>query len=127
MANYNIKIDLLKLQGAFVQALQGKTGIKRCLVIPIDECKGLFVGEKGCYLNMTAFALQEPKYNDTHCIKVSLSQEERKRLTEAERNAIPIIGGLHSFEPKQQIQQQVSEQPQMQTTSSTYDNDNLPF
>lgn len=34
MANYGIKIDLLKLKGAFMKNLQGKTATKRCIIIP---------------------------------------------------------------------------------------------
>lgn len=39
MANYKIKIDLLKLNGAFVKDIQGKTTTKRCLCLPIDDGK----------------------------------------------------------------------------------------
>ena len=87
MANYGIKIDLLKLKGAFMRNLKGKETTKRCVIIPIDDCDGIYLGEKGCYLNMTAIEMQEPKYIDTHCID--------------ERNAIPILGGLHAVEAKQ--------------------------
>ncbi len=59
MANYSIKTDLLKLQGAFVTNIKGKTATKKCLCIPI-EGSGLFLGEKGCYLNMTAIEMQNP-------------------------------------------------------------------
>ena len=38
MANYTIKANLLKLKGAFVKDLKGKTGaVKRCLIVPIEE------------------------------------------------------------------------------------------
>ena len=67
--------------------LQGKAVTKRCLIIPVDDCEGVFLGEKGCYLNMTAIAMQEPKFKDTHCIKVNIPQEQRKAMTEEERNA----------------------------------------
>ena len=81
--------------------LKGKEATKRCLIIPVDDCDGIFLGEKGCYLNMTAIAMQEPKYTDTHCIKVNLPKEKREAMTEEERNAIPILGGLHAIEAKQ--------------------------
>lgn len=72
MANYSIKADLLKVKGAFVKDLKGRTGaVKRCLIIPIED-SGMFLGEKGCYLNMTAIEMREARYNDTHCVKVSL-------------------------------------------------------
>ena len=50
---------------------------------------------------MTAIEMQEPKYTDTHCIKVNLPKEQREAMTEDERNAIPILGGLHAVEVKQ--------------------------
>lgn len=100
MANYSIKTDLLKLQGAFVTDIKGKTTTKRCLCIPIVE-SGLFLGEKGCYLNMTAIEMQNPQYSDTHCIKVSHNREVYERMTEAEKAAQPIIGGLHVLAKRQ--------------------------
>ena len=105
MANYSIKIDLLKLKGAFIRNIQGKSETKRCLIIPIGDCDGVFLGEKGCYLNMTAIAMQEPKYKDTHCIKMNIPQEQREAMTEEERNAISIIGGLHVIDVKQATMQ----------------------
>ena len=101
MANYGIKIDLLKLRGAFMRNLQGNTMVKRCQIIPVDDVDGIYVGEKGCYLNMTAIAMQEPKYTDTHCIKENLSKEQREAMSEDERNALPILGGMHAIEAKQ--------------------------
>lgn len=101
MANYSIKTDLLKLRGAFVTDIKGKTATKRCLCIPIEE-SGLFLGEKGCYLNLTAIEMQNPQYKDTHCIKVSLDREMYERMTDEERAAQPIIGGLHVLVKKQQ-------------------------
>ena len=93
MANFSIKTDLLKLQGAFVTNLKGKTATKRCLIIPVDE-SGLFVGEKGVYLNMTAIEMENPKFSETHCVKVSLDKEKFEALTEEQRRALPIIGGM---------------------------------
>ncbi len=101
MANFAIKADLLKLKGAFVTNIKGKTATKRCLCIPTDE-SGLFLGKQGCYLNMTAIEMQNPQYSDTHCIKVSHDREVYERMTEEERAAQPIIGGLHELKRKPQ-------------------------
>lgn len=105
MPNYGIKLDLLKLKGASVRNIQGRTATKRCLIIPVDECDGMFLGEKGCYLNLTAIEMQNPQYNDTHCIKPDLSREKREAMTEEEQRAIPIVGGLHTIEIKQPTMQ----------------------
>lgn len=100
MANFSIKTDLLKLQGAFVTNLKGKTATKRCLIIPVDEA-GLFVGQKGVYLNMTAIEMQDPKFAETHCLKVNLDKERYEAMTEEERRAQPIIGGMKPLEAQQ--------------------------
>ena len=93
MANYSIKADLMKVSGAFVTNIQGKTMVKKCLCIPI-EGSGLFLGEKGCYLSMTAIEMQAPRFEDTHCVKVSYDKEDYDRMTPEQRQALPIIGGL---------------------------------
>ena len=103
--NFGMKIDLLKLKGAFLRNLKGSNTTKRCIIIPVDDCDGMYLGKKGCYLNMTAIAMQEPKYKDTHCIKVNIPQEQREAMTEEERKAIPIIGGLHTIEAQQATMQ----------------------
>lgn len=124
MKNYVIKIDLLKLKGAFMRNLQGKSETKRCLIIPVDDCDGIYLGEKGCYLNMTAIEMQDPKYKDTHCIKVNIPQEQRETMTEEERNAIPILGGLHAIEVKQatmQVNETIGQEAFVPT------DDDLPF
>lgn len=74
MGNFSIKEDLLKLKGAFITNFKGRTETKRCLVIPVDD-SGLYVGEKGVYLNLTAIEMENPQYKETHCIKQSLDKE----------------------------------------------------
>ena len=123
MSNFGIKIDCLKLKGAFMKNLQGKTSTKRCLIIPVDDCDGMFLGEKGCYLNLTALEMQDPKFSDTHCIKVDVPKEQREAMTEEQIRAIPILGGMHAIEKKQ---------PTMNVTgtldsTSFADDDDLPF
>lgn len=97
MANYSIKADLLKLAGAFVTNIKGKTATKRCLCIPVDG-SGLFLGQKGCYLNMAAIEMQHPNYGDTHCLKVQHDREVYEQMSEEARRAQPILGGLHPIE-----------------------------
>lgn len=123
MANFSIKTDLLKLKGAFVTNLKGKTATKRCLIIPVDDA-WLFIGEKGVYLNLTAIEMREPKYQDTHCVKVSLDKERYDAMSEEERNAQPIIGGMR------QLERQASEMPVTSTLDGSQvlgDDDDLPF
>ena len=75
MANHKVQINLLRLQGAFVTNLRGATGEKRCLCIPIDDAR-LFLGEKGCYLDATAWEMRTPgNRGATHYIKQRFSAE----------------------------------------------------
>lgn len=76
MGNFGIKIDLLKLKNSFVTNLKGKAATKRCLVIPIDD-SGVYLGEKGVYLNLTAVEMREQRYGDTHVLKQSLAKVEK--------------------------------------------------
>ena len=100
MANYSIKADLLKVKGAFVKDLKGRTGaVKRCLIIPIED-SGMFLGEKGCYLDMAAIEKREARYGDTHFVKVSLPKEQYDAMTEEERNSTPILGGMHEIKAR---------------------------
>ena len=101
MANFSIKLDLQKIQGAFVTNLQGKSATKTCICIPIEDA-GLFLGKQGCYLDLTAIELREPKYDDTHCVKQQLNKERYQKLTDDERKAMPILGGLHALQSRQQ-------------------------
>ena len=101
MANYTISTDLLKLQGAFISNLKGKATTKQCLCIPIDDA-GLYLGQKGCYLDLAAFQLQNSQYGDTHCVKQSLSKQKRDAMTEEERKALPIIGNMRPIQSKTQ-------------------------
>lgn len=123
MANYSIKTDLLKLKGAFVTNLRGKTATKRCLIIPVDEA-GLFVGEKGVYLNLTAIEMQNPKFSETHCVKVSLDKERYDAMTEEERQAQPIIGGMKQLECKQS---EMTVTGQIDGSQAFEDENDLPF
>ena len=124
MANYGIKIDLLKLKGAFMRNLQGKAATKRCLIIPVDDCDGVYLGEKGCYLNMTAIEMREPRYNDTHCIKPDIPKEQREAMSEEEQKAIPILGGLHAIEAQVQ---QMAVSGTIGQSAFAPDDDDLPF
>ena len=124
MPNYGIKIDLLKLKGAFMRNLQGKSATKKCIIIPVDDCDGMFLGEKGCYLNMTAIEMQNPQYTDTHCIKPDIPKGQREAMTDEQRNAIPIIGGLHAIERQPQ---QMSVDTTIGADAFAPDDEDLPF
>lgn len=105
MANYGIKIDLLKLKGAFMRNVQGNTMAKRCIIIPVDDDPGIYLGDKGCYLDMVAVELRSPKFDDTHMVKSNIPKEARELLTEEQRRELPTLGNMRPLQVQQQQMQ----------------------
>lgn len=125
MSNLSIKINLSKIPGTIFTKLTGKSGQKKdCIVIPVEDCH-LFVGEKGVYLDLSAYEFKEQKYSDTHMVKQSFSKEQieeikqlalivNPNLTESEilevlNKANPIIGGIKPFQKTEMQPTQVSD------------------
>lgn len=79
--------------------IQGRSANKRCICVPIDD-SGLILGTKGVYMNAVAIEMKNSRFNDTHCVKMEVPKEQRETMTEEEREATPIIGGLHPIERK---------------------------
>lgn len=127
--NYGIKVNALKYQNAGVLNIKGRTGTKRCLVVPIED-NHLFesVNEDGSpkavYLDLTAFALREVKYEQTHLIKQSLPKEIRESMTKEQLDAMPILGGMKQLVNPSANAAAASNVPFAQ---STEDNSDLPF
>lgn len=127
--NHGIKVNALKYQNAGVLNIKGRTGTKRCLVVPIED-NHLFqsVNEDGSpkavYLDLTAFALREAKYGQTHLIKQSLPKEIRESMTKEQLDAMPILGGMKQLVNPSANAAAASNVPFAQ---STEDNSNLPF
>ena len=84
----------------------------------------MFVGEKGVYLNLTAIEMQNPKFSETHCVKVSLDKERYDAMTEEERQAQPIIGGMKQLERKQS---EMTVTGQIDGSQAFEDENDLPF
>ncbi|WP_418894204.1 hypothetical protein [Limibacterium fermenti] len=120
MSNLSIKVNLMRVPGALLLNLKGKLETKQCVVIPVED-SGLYVGEKGVYLNLTAIEYKERKYDDSHFVKMSVDREVYEGMTEDERLAIPIVGGLKPIVPKK-----MPSGGMMDITDAEYADD-LPF
>lgn len=101
-SNYGIKVDLQKLQNAFLRNFTGKTATKRCICIPIEDNPSIYLGEKGCYLNLIANEQENPQFGNTHYVKGDIPKEVYDKMTEEQRNAYPILGNMRPIAPKQQ-------------------------
>ncbi len=119
--NYNVKIDLAKLNKVAAVNLTGRSGqTVKCVVIPIED-NDIFVSEKGgIYLDISAIAMKEERYGQTHLLKRSIPSDKYKAMSEEERNSLPIIGALSPMKSKQA---EVTESAQI----ANDDNDDLPF
>ena len=94
MDNFIIKLNLLKMSGAFKYGFKGKDGeTHRCVCIPVDG-KAIFEGQTGVYADLSALALRDPKYDDTHMIKERFPKADYALLTEEQRRNTPIIGSM---------------------------------
>lgn len=101
MKNLSIKIDLLKIKHTGITNLLNKKKEKiKCLVIKLDN-EDLYVGEKGIYLNLTGYAVEESKFNQTHILKINYDKDFFSKMTEEERKNTPIIGNIKEFEKKE--------------------------
>lgn len=122
MQNFGIRIDLQKLQNAFLWNLKGKSVTKKCLCIPVDDNPAIFVGEKGVYLNLTAVEVENPQYNDTHYVKGNIPREVYEAMTDEQKKSFPILGNMRPIVAKQQ---EASGTVEMKTDGQ--DKDDLPF
>ena len=96
MENYNIKIDLKKLKEVSYVKIKGRP----CVLIPTDVNPELFVGQKGIYLNLAAFALRNPsQFGDTHLVKSSPDKATVDAMTDDQRADIPILGNMRPIKP----------------------------
>ena len=132
MSNYSIKIDLQKLQNAFLRKFTGKTATKTCICIPIEDIIAPFglkvgetivSGEKGCYLNLTANAQDNSQYGNSHFVRGDIPRELYDQMTEEQRKSFAILGNMKPILPKHQ---QVSATTSMDTPEDQ-PQDDLPF
>lgn len=128
MTDFNGKLNLLKLKRAGIMQIQGRAEVLRCLVIPIED-NSIFVTTdednhpKAAYLDLTAWELKNPKYDETHMVKQSLPKEVREKMIDEEKKAMPILGGLKPVIFENQNAASSCDAPFAQTQNL----DNLPF
>lgn len=114
MANYQAKIDLLKIDGA---SLQQNAAGKLAVIIPVEEAD-LFVGKdnRAVYLDLNLWESRPNQYNNSHGIKKSYSKARREMLgADAIKNK-PFIGNA-SVKPDYNggVSASSAQQPMVQT------------
>lgn len=98
MSNYNLKLDLSKLEGFGEMKLQGKSGnLVDCIIIP-KQLNNVFSSEKGGrYLDLVCIETPNSEYG-SHMVTISKTKEEQEQeKTTGERIRKPIVGNLKPF------------------------------
>lgn len=122
--NYQAKIDIKKLNKAFVMPIVGKTATVECICIPTTEFYKGKNGELYCSIEIIE-RKSVGQYNDTHFCKQQIEKESYKAMTEEQRKIIPILG---SFQPSKfgNIETVVAEEINPKNAGNTT-NDEVPF
>ena len=128
--NLQGKINLLKLEKTGLMTVNGRSGAKLCVVIPVEE-NDIYVSRdeslkpKGAYLSINAWQSNSDsgvdQYGNSHSVKQGFSREFRERMDEEEMRAKPFIGNLRPWERKEQP----ISAPTAQASADEYDD--LPF
>lgn len=69
--------------------------------------------------------MENPKFSETHCLKQSLDKEVYEAMTEEQKQALPIIGGMKPLEKKPAPQMNVNST--FDGAQSVENEDDLPF
>lgn len=123
--NYQAKIDIKKMNKAFVMPIVGKTATVECVCIPTTEFYKGKNGELYCSMEIIERKNGAGQYGDTHFCKQQIEKESYKALTEEQRKLIPILG---SFQPSKfgNIETVVAEEINPKNAGNTT-KDEVPF
>lgn len=130
MSNYNLRLDLSKLEGFGEMTLTGNSGIPtECIVIPKKK-NNIFTSEKtgARYIDLVCFETPNSDYG-THMVTLSKTQEEQEKEKQTgERIRKPILGNLKEFgvSSKTQVESYSKATNPKQNNTATEDDD-LPF
>lgn len=126
--NYQAKIDIKKLNKAFVMPIAGKSATVECVCIPTSEFYKGKNGELYCSMEIIERKNGVGQYGDTHFVKQQIEKESYKAMTEEQRKAIPILGG---FQPSKfgNVETVVAEEvkPQSAINAISDSHSNVPF
>lgn len=92
---FTFSINLIKFKNAgLIDLVSAKSGLKKkCIVIPVEDNQ-IFTTEKGAYVSFIGFPTDKIE-KQTHLIKQSFKKEYLESLSEEEKKALPIMGGVN--------------------------------
>lgn len=92
--NYSQKIDIKKLNKAFVMPIKGKSSTVECVCIPLSEFYPGKNGEAYCNIEIIERKNGVGQFGDTHMCKQQLEKASYQALTEEQKKSIPILGSF---------------------------------
>ena len=128
MANkIQVKIDAMKIRGAFQCRIQGRTAAKQCICIPLEH---FYHGKDGAeYLNFVGYEDERQSYGRLYSLKQSLNREEYEQL-KASGEQLPFCGDIKRLDSQQQTQAAPAAQPAPEVSPALAElqaEDDLPF
>lgn len=112
MANYSLNINLLKIDGATLQA--NPTTGKQAIILPVEDAN-IFVNQNGtaAYLGINMYESRNNQYDDSHSLKLKYSKATIDRLGVDAIKAKPFIGNAKEKLPygQQPAQSQAAPAP----------------
>ena len=122
--NYNLSIEIGKIPGARIKEIEGKNGARTCVVIPIDNEKGMCVDAyekfdhrigarvwvqlRSARLNLQALECRDARFG-SHYVKPSFSKEFYQNIAEEDKKNIPIVGNMKEMPSSRKAGERVSE------------------
>lgn len=99
MNNYNIEIDLLKIDGARPMEVLDGGSVRPGVWLPIDNRKGTVTCLKDGVIMLSMTALEQPHKvrGQSHLIKVHLNRETFDQMSRDERRQLSWIGNLRPW------------------------------
>ena len=128
MANkIQVKIDAMKIRGAFQCRIQGRTSAKDCICIPLEH---FYHGKDGAeYLDFVGYEDERQSYGRLFSLKQSLSRAEYEKL-KASGAQLPFCGDIKRLDSQQQTQAAPAAQPAPKVSPALAElqaEDDLPF
>lgn len=128
MANkIQVKIDAMKIRGAFQCRIQGRTAEKVCICIPLEH---FYHGKDGAeYLDFVGYEDERQSYGRLFSLKQSLSRAEYEQL-KASGDQLPFCGDIKRLDSQQQSAPAQAAQPAPDASPALAElqaGDDLPF
>lgn len=128
MANkIQVKIDAMKIRGAFQCRIQGRTAAKQCICISLEH---FYHGKDGAeYLDFVGYEDERQSYGRLYSLKQSLNREEYEQL-KASGEQLPFCGDIKRLDSQQQTQAAPAAQPAPEVSPALAElqaEDDLPF